>query len=455
MFSGARKRHGIAQQANRAGAWCKSALLVVGLCASASALEFNLRQIADDLNVNREAVISETGMIVWSQYVTNNVVPSITDLIVFREGERKNLTEESAALFYGNAKPVVESNSIVWIANYREIPPIHSWVLREVPTRDEGATELPALYKARLSESGEQQWYNVADTTGRVAVITNELGQVVTNYFSAPAPEEQIRRHPSGKTEINFWPGTGEIVRVTTDERHDFEASFSGRLIAWQKEKGFPFGWEIMVWDDGVNKQLTTNFYYDMAPKVNGRQVVWYGWDGYDFEIFLYDANRETIYQITSNRYDDVSPVLWNGQVAWEGYPAVESDIFLFRDGEVLKISDNIEDDINPRIWNGQVVWQAFDGDDFEIYLYDGTKSVKVTANTYDDTNPEIRDGIITWMGYEGNWDAEIFAWDGTGQPIQLTNNDEEDRDPRTAGRRIVWTVERLGRSQVWLAEPQ
>jgi hypothetical protein len=434
----------------------RGALALAGFLTAAApnieALEFNLRQIADDAMINRDAVIGEGGQVSWMQYDTNTLAQSISDIVVWRGGERRNLTQESASEFFGNAKPVVESNAIVWIANYRVITEPHSWVLREVPTRDEGAEEIPALYRVEV-RGEEQVFINVADT-GRVFVVTNELGEVTTNVLAVP-PEQQIRRLPSGVTEINFWPGTGEIVRVTRDYRHDFNPSFSGRLIAYQKEKGFPFGWEIMVWDDGINRQLTTNFYYDMAPKVHGRQVVWYGWDGYDFEIYLYDADRNATVQITSNRYDDVSPVIWNGHLAWEGYPAVESDIYFYRDGQILKISESIEDDINPRIWNGQVVWQSFDGDDFEIYLYDGAKSLKVTANDFDDTNPDIRDGIIVWMGYEGNWDAEIYAWDGRGQPVRLTDNDEEDRDPRTAGGRIVWTVDRQGRSQVWLAEPR
>lgn len=446
------------ERAKAQSALCTVALILlpaIGFLQNASAIEFNLRQIADETQVNREAIISETGVAAWTQYKTNDAASSITDIVLFRQNERLNLTEETASMFYGNVRAVLESNSLVWVANYRHFPTPHSWILREVPQRDEGASELPALYQVRVSDSGEKFFFNVADTTGRVEVVTNEVGVVATNFIPPVATEDQLRRHPSGMSEINFWPGSGEVVRVSTDQRHDFAPSFSGRLIAWQKEKGFPFGWEIMVWDDGVTKQLTTNFYYDMAPKVHGRQVVWYGWDGYDFEIYLYNADSDTTIQITSNRYDDVSPVIWDGQVAWEGYPAVESDVFLYRDGQTIKLSDNIEDDINPRIWNGQVVWQAFDGDDFEIYLYDGSKSIKVTANTYDDTNPDIRDGLITWMGYEGNWDAEIFAWDGTGQPVQLTDNQEEDRDPRTAGRRIVWTVEREGRSQVWLAEPK
>ena len=79
----------------------------------------------------------------------------------------------------------------------------------------------------------------------------------------------------------------------------------------------------------------------------------------------------------------------------------------------------------------------------------------KVTANNYDDTNPDIRDGIVTWQGYKDNWDAEIFAWDMTNDPVQVTDNEEEDRDPRTAGGRIVWQQDTGTKSSIYLATPK
>ena len=57
-------------------------------------------------------------------------------------------------------------------------------------------------------------------------------------------------------------------------------------------------------------------------------------------------------------------------------------------------------------------------------------------------------------MGYFDNWDAEIFSWDGTTM-TQVTSNDYEDRDPRTAGGRVVWLSEEDGKSLIYLAEPE
>ncbi len=434
--------------------WVAGVALAAAL--PASALDFSQTQIADEEQVNRDATIGDAGLVAWIAYRTSDVsaVSAITDIMVWNRGERTSLGQEHSAMFYGSALPQVNGQDMVWIANYRQFGE-HSFVLAEVPDRDQGATEIPALYKAFVNDVGDQWFVNLSEATNGVIVYTNQ-GVVVTNIIgTGESNQDQLRRHPSGDTEINLWRGTGEVVRITTDRRNDYAPSVWNGLVSWQKAKGWPFGWEIMMWETGKTWQLTTNFYYDLAPVVQGRQIAWYGWDGYDFEIFLYDGADGSTIQITSNRYDDVGPVLWEGQIAWEGFPSVEGDIFLWKDGQVRKISDNIEDDFNPRIWNGQVVWQGFDGDDFEVYLYDGSKTVKVTSNNHDDVKPDLRDGLFVWMGYEGNWDAEIYAWEGKGDPVRLTDNDDEDRDPRTAGGRIVWQVESLGKHQIWLAEPR
>ncbi len=427
--------------------------VVACLClaaASSFALDFTTTQVADDSKINREPVISETGLIAWYCNGTNDKASAVVDINLWTDGERRNITEGSSGTFFGNIKPQVQSNKVVWVASFPDaVQGDITWQLKEVPNRDEGAPELPALYSAH--QEGDKQWLenliptNTTDANGNPAVITNEL-----------------RRHPSGLEEICYWEkgATDGVVRITRDYRHDFAPSVWGNLISWQVEKGWPFGWEIMAYDrsNGQFVQLTTNFYYDMAPKVHGDKIVWYGWDGHDFEIYMYDHTKQQITQITSNQYDDVSPQIWGDQIVWEGYPSAESDIFIYRDGKIEKLSDNIEDDFNPRIWNGKVIWQGFDGDDFEIYYYDPEKSpkaIKVTNNLFDDTNPDLKDGLACWMGYYQNWDAEIFVWDGTGEPVMITDNEYEDRDPHTAGGKVVWQSERDGKWGIYLASPK
>lgn len=449
------------------------------------AAEFTVTQIADESYLNREPVISETGLAAWSAFKKGDADVTSSDLYIYENGKARALVRSMPADSGANIRPQVQGNTVVWISYLPGGGAKPNWIFREVPSpdRDTPVPELPAIYNAWEDPSGKQHFEapstNVpaaqtppaepaapVDTNAPPPAPPVTYDTAVTNKGSADAPgriepaadksklSDDPRRGPSGDAEVCMYTGGENIARITRDGRNDFGPSVWGRLVAWQKAKGWPFGWEIMAWSDGTMMQLTTNYYYDMAPKVQGSQVAWYGWDGRDFEIFVYDNAKGTTTQITSNQYDDVGPFLWDNVIVWEGYAGVDADVFLWRDGNIQKLSDNIEDDLSPRIWNGQVVWQGFDGDDFEIYLFDGAKTIKLTSNMFDDVNPDIRDNVICWMGYHDNWDSEIFVWDGANVQ-QLTDNEYEDREPHTAGGRIIWQCDQDQKSLIYLAEPK
>lgn len=425
--------------------------------STAFAIDFTIKQISRDKTSNADPVISETGLAAWMYYDTNTVHSSHSHIALYYNNGRNDLTEELTTTMYGAIKPSVQSGRVVFVASYKTFDPEGvTWALREVINRDEGdVRELPASFRAM--EEGGEQWLEPLDN---LTTSTNETVVPVVGVDTNAA-----RRHPSGEAEIWTWQvGDVDIQRISQDARNDFAPAFWGDTIAWQKAKGWPFGWEIMALAGRERMQLTTNYYYDMGPKVHGKKIVWYGWDGFDYEIYLTDVDKGETIQITSNRYDDVAPVIWDGVVIWEGYQSVESDIFMWKDGATSKISDNIDDDLYPRIWQNKVVWQGFDGDDFEIYLYDiekADKPIKITSNNHDDTNPDIHDNLLVWMGYEGNWDSEIYYLDVSNlsvadiKPVQLTNNEEDDRDVKTASKKIIWVSEVEGQNTIMLAEPR
>lgn len=461
--------HRIERCRRGAGGW---ALLIFSLCLSSSLAapaEYKVRQISNENFFNRDPVIAETGFAAWSAYIATDGEEGSSEIHLFENGQQRSLTGGNVPAATTHYRPVVYSNTVAWIGSY-PYPTSEegNWVLKEVPdaVRDEPYEELVAFPKY------------VSTNSARAAFETNgPPAEAPAPVEETPPPSgepdklsaDEARRHPSGVMEPVVWFGD-EIKRISYDWRNDYGVSLWGRTLAWQKAKGFPFGWEIMVWNDGNMYQLTTNFFYDMAPQVQGTQIAWYGWDGNDYEIYLHDFAAGTMLQITSNRYDDVSPVLWDGVIAWEAYPGADAEVYLWKEGRFQRLSDNPWDDTNPRIWNGKVVWQGFDGDDFEIYLFDGAKTVKLTSNRHDDVNPDIRDGLVCWMAYYDNWDSEIFAWDldagdyvamvnEEGQvgstPGRLSYNEVEDREPRTAGRRVIWQVQQEGKSQIMLAEPR
>ena len=409
--------------------------------------EYEITQIADDNNINRAPVISSTGLIAWYAYEITEEGNASSDIFIYSQGSTKNITKEIFQLGTANNKPVVSGDTIVWeAALQRSIGTDISWVFKEVPEDTNEMSELNADYRIPKNLSTRDAIYGITD-----------FESPATNASDSNTISATIGRNPSGNNEICMWSLGGEFKRLTADTRNDLAPDISGQLVTWQKAKGWPFGWEIMVLEGDFRNQLTTNYYYDMGPKADGSLVTWYGWDGEDFEIYLYNQADKSIVQITSNHYDDVSPVIHDGVIAWEGYTAVEGDIYMWKEGEgIKKLSINIEDDVNPQVWNGRVVWQGFDGDDFEIYHYNGKKSVKLTSNVYDDLQPDINDGIICWMGYHNNWDAETFVLKiPETKPQMISSNEYEDRAPKTAGGRIVWQSDQDGQSLIYLAEPK
>jgi hypothetical protein len=482
----------------------------VALCASlflfpplSRAAEYAISQISDEDIVSREPVINEEGVVAWYGSLREGGPRETTDIHVYRDGKTVNVTEGKRGVHrLSDVKPQISGDWVVWVGAFESVRDV-DWRLREVPDRDATYPELYANYVHTGGDDEPEVWlgpfsndmYYAQEATSAppagltgtgavsqaaqpaptLVVTTNDAGQVVTNVVQPvvepppPPPKFPVtnpppdvnyptnlyaRRHPSGHQEIMLWRGGGEIQRITMDGRYDLGPSVDHGLIAWQKAKGWPFGWEIMVYSQGERNQITTNFYYDMAPVVSSNQVAWYGWDGHDFEIFLYNHLDGSVKQITDNQYDDVGPSLWNGVIAWEAYPSADAEIYLWKEGRIRKISDNLEDDLNPRVWEDKVVWQGFDGDDFEIYYFDGQKTIKLTSNTYDDLSPDLRDGTICWIGHFENWDAEVFAWAGNSV-VRLTDNDYEDRYARTAGGRIVWQADEDSKSIIYLAEPK
>lgn len=452
-------------------------LILSTLSALASpGIDFDVNQIADESRHNRQPVISETGLAAWSSFLSADTNDVGSDIFVYEEGRATPVTAGSEAEV-AHLQPQAQSNSVVWVGEFKGVIGTPNWILHEVPSpqRDEPVPELRAIYKLKMEDKGEQWTESTNPPPDAVELPTNAAPESATQTVvqaavdtNAPpaqplppvdsyAAANEARRIPSGNSEVCLWRKGGDMQKITRDSRDDLGPSVWGPLITWQKAKSWPFGWEIMVWADGTQIQLTTNFYYDMAPKAHDNRVVWYGWDGHDFEIFLYSYVDGTITQITSNEYDDVSPDIWGDTIAWEGYAGVSADIFLWKGGEIRKVSKNIEDDLSPSVWNDLVIWQGFDGDDFEIYMYDSSQTnepTKLTSNTYDDVNPDIGDGLICWMGYFDNWDAEIFIWDGS-EVKQITDNDFEDRDPQTGAGKVIWQSDQGERSLIYLATPK
>jgi beta propeller repeat protein len=430
--------------------WCST------LASGVFAVDFEVSRISDPKTNSRDPVISETGLAAWTYSSSADLASAYSHIAVY-ESANKKIDTSTLLHFTGAAKLQFHQNKLAFVANYLDTkqrrlmrpgaPPVTitnamGEIIQEkrpdIDTSDSVTYALDEIARQSVSQTGDGGRASASRETGQASVSTVWVWQY----------------------------GTKNIDRMPTTNLGNQGPAIWDNIIVWQSEQEWPFGYEIMYSMGGSEiRQLTTNRYYELVPQVHRDKIVWYGWDGYDYEIFMHDIERDETIQITDNRYDDTMPQIWNDVIVWEGYPGVEGQIYMWKDGQTTRISQNADDDINPRIWENYIVWQGFDGDDFEIYLYDiakGGEAIKLTSNNFDDTNPRIRDDLLVWMGYHDNWDAEIYYADLRGissandvRIERLTDNDVEDRDVSTAGRRIIWVTEESGTPQIMLAEPR
>lgn len=133
-------------------------LLFVVLCAlSTYAQDFTVAKISRDQLLNRDPVISETGLAAWMYFDTNVANSAHSHISVYINGERNDLTEEVTSI-YGAIKPNVQSNHLIFTANTRINDGSVTWTLVEVPTRDDGEhKELSATFSA--TEVGGEQTF--------------------------------------------------------------------------------------------------------------------------------------------------------------------------------------------------------------------------------------------------------------------------------------------------------
>ena len=437
---------------------------------TAAAREFSVRLLSDPRSNARQPSISETGLVAWQGYtayestaplaarpdvLTSAPDTTRSDIYAWKDGLVQNITGADRRIIGRSQQPLAVGDSILFLAWFRdEATGGYPFTLSTPPKTDE-MKQMEADYPT-LFEPPE------------TAFLT-ELKAADTNALPEPAPPVETNAI-SDNTQRQMWRGSGkagdvavyrpgsEIERISPGTRHFCSPVMSEAGIAFQCARGWPYGYEMLVWRPGATNltQISTNYFYVLNPDIHGNELVFQGWDGDDYEIFLYRFDTGQLEQITNNQFDDIAPVVWDGRVAWVAHPTVASEIFYLADGVIRKISEGTADNAAPSIWDGKVVWQGYDDTDLEIYYFNGRRTIKLTSNTWDDMAPKIRDGLIAWMSYVDNWDAEIMAFDLSDNiAVQLTSNEFEDAFPQTASEKIVWQATGAEGTTIQLAEPQ
>jgi len=223
--------------------------------------------------------------------------------------------------------------------------------------------------------------------------------------------------------------------------------------------------------------QITDDDTLDVAPAISGSNVVWMKCDGGtwpcqngDFEIYFWDGAIPIVpINITDNDTHDGSPDISGSNVVWAGSDGTDSEIFYW-DGSFpivpIQITNNNRADNAPHISGSNVVWEQCDvGDDpycdsgdTEILFWDGSfpiVPIQITNNDFDDRFAAISGSKAVWEGVEDTvppiTTIDVYFWDGSFPvaPIALTDNDTLDWRPDISNSTVVWVGRLDGQQQV------
>lgn len=180
---------------------------------------------------------------------------------------------------------------------------------------------------------------------------------------------------------------------------------------------------EMFYLDDQGSKRITCDqASQHVLPSLHEGKIAWQRRSAYDptdeWEIYFWDG--ATTRRITDNAVHDTHASLYRNVIAWcsdgnivylsmppAGQPGPLPPPVLVGPGEA------------PSLFKNKIAYHASDGNDTEIFLYDTQSGqvLQVTDNDYDDKNPSLFDGTIAWEGYSalflGRRRAQIFYWDG------------------------------------------
>jgi len=199
--------------------------------------------------------------------------------------------------------------------------------------------------------------------------------------------------------------------------------------------------------DQGLKRITCDQASQHVLPSLHQGKIAWQRRSAYDptdeWEIYFWDG--ATTRRVTDNAVHDTHPSLYRDVVAWcsdgnivylsvppAGEPGPLPPPVVVGPGEA------------PSLFKNHIAYQSSDGDDMEIFLHDipSGKTLQITDNEDEDRNPSLYDATIAWQSAPTELDdAQIFYWDGTATH-QLTNNAWYDyRNPSLWGTGLNTTI--------------
>ena len=284
-----------------------------------------------------------------------------------------------------------------------------------------------------------------------------------------------------GETNSEVLFGNHKLTTISVGNVSVAEGDEGETKVNLTFERRGSFGAEVTVDFHTENGSLTDddfNAHYEIAaPDGYDYERIEEGSDEGTFTFLPQDEPQATwdLQAITHNQTNDYDYHVSGDTIVFEVADENDWEILVYNDtvgGDPIALTDNdVEDRFADlyRVGTGlsgtiYAVWAGIDSNpgqtDYEIFLSEITVGpggltvgtpIQVTDNDTDDKSPRVSDSHVTWWGFdEVAGDQEIFMSSfgyttdtppvfEVSEPVNISDNDYDDFDPGIDGDRVVW----------------
>jgi len=287
--------------------------------------------LGEDESSDRDAMISDTGLVVWSGFDGSDYEIFIRDGSAVRQ-----LTDNG----YDDTEPQINAaGQVAWVGGDGSDAEIFLWDGSAVRRLTHNAF---SDSQVRINTSGQAAWqcFDGHDTeicfwngSSVVQITDNDFNDSWTSDEESPGSLQisdngHILWLADGAEGQSLYLWDGKSARLLSEKTFGYIPDMNaGGQVTWFGAG--PSGKGIYFWNGSTAVLISRE---GTGPRINaGGKVVWQAHDGTDFEIFVWDGSA--VIQLTDNDYNDFYPQInAEGEIVWQGaVKPANREIFLAR----------------------------------------------------------------------------------------------------------------------------
>ncbi len=334
------------------------------------------------------------------------------------------------------------SLSLIFIISFLAGPVTAGWKTTQITNNDFHDTE-PVLTNSSIA------WYGKPDSNTEIYYYNGQTIERLTNtddieqnLYASAEYFAWNNRDMTDQLDNIFLHNSTEILQITTSGTN-YRPKMHGNYLVFGRSVN-----DVLLYDISAHPTTPTQLIApggsgnELDPSVHGDYVSFTSNEG-DSEIYYYSiSGGSTPQKLTDNAPSDYNSQVSDNYIAWLQWDGNDQEIMLYNLNTSAETTVT-DDSVNVSfLLHGNYIAYQLDGSagQQEIYLYNilDQSSSLIASNGYIGAL-SMSDSFLAYGGHDGN-DPEIYVYDLAKKAVtQITDNTNEDTNPRLRGTRLVW----------------